>query len=132
LDRVFLDANVLFSAAYRPEAGVLKLWKLKGVELITSTYALQEARINLDQEEQRARLDRLAESMRIFPGYFEQELPKGIKLHPKDRPILATALGAKATHLLTGDVSHFGQYYGQTIAGVLILPPADYLLARFR
>jgi len=29
MDRLFLDAHVLFSAAYRPNAGLLKLWKLK-------------------------------------------------------------------------------------------------------
>jgi hypothetical protein len=29
MDRWFLDANVLFSAAYRSEAGLLRLWQLK-------------------------------------------------------------------------------------------------------
>src|SRR5215470_8972656 len=29
MDRLFLDAKVLFSAAYRSEAGLLQLWKLK-------------------------------------------------------------------------------------------------------
>jgi len=29
MDRLFLDANVLFSAVYRPNPGLLKLWKLK-------------------------------------------------------------------------------------------------------
>jgi predicted nucleic acid-binding protein len=47
VDRVFLDANVLFSAAYRSDSGLLKLWKLKRTKLITSTYALEEARTNL-------------------------------------------------------------------------------------
>jgi hypothetical protein len=43
MDRVFLDANVLFSAAYREGAGLLKLWKLGRAELITSEYAADEA-----------------------------------------------------------------------------------------
>jgi len=56
MDRLFLDANVLFSAAYRPNAGLLKLWKLKDVVLCFSRYALEEARINLGEETQRNRL----------------------------------------------------------------------------
>jgi len=57
--RVFLDANVLFSAVYRGDAGLLKLWKLTDVILITSAYAATEARVNLDTDLQRQRLDRL-------------------------------------------------------------------------
>jgi uncharacterized membrane protein HdeD (DUF308 family) len=34
LDRVFLDANVLFSAAYRADAGLGRLWNLKDVALV--------------------------------------------------------------------------------------------------
>lgn len=37
------------------------------------------------------------------------------------------AAAAGATHVLTGDVTHFGPFYGRRAAGVLILPPADYL-----
>jgi hypothetical protein len=33
----------------------------------------------------------------------------------------------KATHLLTGDIKHFGSLFGVTVEGVLILPPAEYL-----
>ena len=52
MDRLFLDANVLFSAAYRIDAGLLQLWKLKNVTLCSSRYALEEARINLANEDQ--------------------------------------------------------------------------------
>jgi hypothetical protein len=54
----------------------------------------------------------------------EFELPES------DRPILLAAIGARATHLLTGDVKDFGRYYGQTLEGVLILPPAMYVQMR--
>jgi hypothetical protein len=37
VDRLFLDANVLFSAAYRARAGVAGLWNLDDVVLTTST-----------------------------------------------------------------------------------------------
>jgi hypothetical protein len=41
--------------------------------------------------------------------------------------IFLAAMAARATHLLTGDKTHFGRYYRRTIAGVLILPPSVYL-----
>lgn len=46
-DRLFLDANVLFSAAYREDAGVAFLWSLDDVVLSTSSYAIEEAERSL-------------------------------------------------------------------------------------
>jgi uncharacterized protein len=131
VDRVFLDANILFSAAYRPHAGLRQLWEVLNVELVTSAYAVEEARRNLDRPEQRAALQVLLQSVEVLaaiPGDHPSAVP--IELAEKDRPILAMAVAARATHLLTGDVRHFGRYYGQTVAGVHILPPAAYLRAR--
>ena len=128
MDRVFLDANILFPAAYRPEAGLRRLWNLAEVELLTSTYAVEEARHNLDTAQQRADLEHLlARGVMLVPEAEGATLPATLDLAVKDRPILAAAIAAKATHLLTGDVRHFEQYYGQTIEGVLILRPAVYL-----
>lgn len=56
---VFLDANVLFSAAYREKSGRLRLWNLPGVKLITSAYAAREAIVNLAEDAQRQRLESL-------------------------------------------------------------------------
>lgn len=123
-DRLFLDANVLFSAAYRATAGIARLWTLENVELLTSTYAAEEARVNLSAREQQLRLAELLEGMRIVTGI--SALPAGVNLPEKDRPILQAALHARATHLLTGDKQHFGQYFGRRLAGVWVLPPADY------
>src|SRR5260370_10860475 len=50
MDRLFLDANVRFSAAYWPDTGLLELWKIKNVILCNPAYALEEARINLEEE----------------------------------------------------------------------------------
>jgi|SRR6185437_11015391 len=129
MDRVFLDANVLFSAAYRPDAGLLGLWKLRDVVLCTSRYALEEARINLTEEAQAVRLQKLAADLDIFDSPF-QELPPGIALPGKDAPILQAAIALRATHLLTGDLRHFGPYLGKSIGGVLVLLPAHYLKSR--
>ncbi len=40
MDHLFLDANILFSAAYRPESPLRRLWQAKGTELLTSGYAV--------------------------------------------------------------------------------------------
>ncbi len=53
MDRLFLDANVLFSAAYRDDAGVQRLWSAPNSELVTSDYAIEEAIRNLADPDQR-------------------------------------------------------------------------------
>ena len=59
MNRVFLDANILFSAGWREKAGLLRLWRLTDVTLLTSRYAFEEARRNLETQEQRKRLIQL-------------------------------------------------------------------------
>jgi uncharacterized protein len=128
VDRIFLDANVLFSAAYRPNAGLARLWQLENVELMTSAYAAEEARLNLAEEDQRIRLEGLLEKVRIVTAV--APLPRGVKLAEKDQAILQAALQARATHLLTGDRKHFGPHFGRRLGGVLVLPPSGYLERR--
>ena len=126
MDRLFLDANVLFSAAYRARTGLLQFWKLKNVVLCSSNYALEEARINLAQDVQKRRLENLARAIEFFDS-IPRSLPREVTLPEKDVPIFLAALAARATHLITGDVHHFGRYFGETIEGILVLSPADYL-----
>jgi predicted nucleic acid-binding protein len=125
VDRLFLDANVLFSAAYRPQNGLLALWKLKRVTLLSSPYAIEEAQRNLAEESQRSRLGRLVRSLEQIRTIPAQRLR--VELPSKDEPILRAALAGRATHLITGDVKHFGKFFGQKLMGVLILPPGHYL-----
>ena len=130
MDRLFLDANVLFSAAYRPNAGLLEFWKLSGVELCSSRYALEEARINSTSDAQR-RLLRLARSIQFFDAAPLQS-PPALSLPEKDWPIFLAAIEARATHLITGDIRHFGPYLGKAIQGILIMTPARYVKTRRR
>jgi predicted nucleic acid-binding protein len=130
LHRLFLDANVLFSAAYRPGAGLVRLWKLRDVALLTSSYALEEARRNLEEPAQRIRLSRLVRSVAVWTEPQVMELPEDVDLHPKDRPILLAAIASGATHLLTGDVRDFGRYLGKSLHGVLVVTPGAYLRRR--
>jgi predicted nucleic acid-binding protein len=132
--RVFLDANVLFSAAYREAAGLAKLWTLPGVPgvaLVTSRYAEQEARRNLDTDEQRRRLDTLMQQVQCVdePTTPPALPPEADVLPPKDRPILAAAVAARCHVLLTGDTRHFGPLLASAAApaGVLIQRPADFI-----
>jgi uncharacterized protein len=75
------------------------------------------------------RLARLARSVQSFDPA-PRELPAGFPLPEKDAPILFAAMDARATHLITGDVRHFGPYFGKTIEGILILSPSGYLRKR--
>ena len=126
MDRLFLDANILLSAAYRAKAGLLAFWKLKSVVLCSSHYAVEEARINLDEEAQKRRLDELSRGLVLFDA-IPRKLSDGVSLPEKDVPIFLAALAARATHLITGDLRDFGRYFGKTIEGVRVITPSNYL-----
>lgn len=126
MNRVFLDANVLFSAAWRESAGLLRLWDMKEAKLIASRYAAEEARRNLENDGQRSLLLQLLNSVEIVADCMTGVLPEDIVLPEKDRPIMLSAINAHASHLLTGGRRHFGMLYGRTVSGVLVLRPADY------
>lgn len=130
MDRLFLDANVLFSAAFREGAGLTRLWRLSGTVLVTSRYALGEARRNLDTTAQRQRLETLIQDLELVAEAPPLALGEEAELPEKDRPILRAAVAARATHLVTGDVSHFGRFFGRTLEGVLVIRPAQYLRSR--
>jgi uncharacterized protein len=134
LDRVFLDANVLYSAAYMEFAGLARLWHLDDVQLLSSAYGIEEARRNLamDRPEAVPRLERLLESVSTLDAPQGLKLPETIRLEPKDRPILLAAIHGKADFLLTGDARHFGHLYAKRIEGVLVLRPAQYFERRRR
>ena len=129
-DRVFLDANVLFSAAYREGAGLARLWELDGVRLITSGYAAEEARRNLETGEQKHRLEGLLRTIELVAEADPLRCAEEDRLPEKDRPILQAAVQAGATHLLTGAATHFGRFFGERLDGVLVLPPGAFLRSR--
>ena len=125
--RVFPDANVLFSAAYRGDSGLLRLWRWGNTKLLTSGFAFEEARRNLDRADAQERLHNLMESVEMVPEAAPPRLSESWGLPGKDVPILAAAVSAGATHLLTGDINHFGHLIGSSVDGVLVLRPADHL-----
>ena len=129
-DRVFLDANILVSAAWRGGSGLSALWTLPDTQLLTSAYAIVEADRNVVNAEQRTRLYRLIQRLEIVDEPRPRRLPAGIALPPKDVPILLAAIDSGAKYLLTGDKDHFGEYYERVIDGVTVLRPTRYLALR--
>jgi predicted nucleic acid-binding protein len=131
MDRVFLDANVLFSMAYDPAARISSILKLAETEIVTSDYAAAEALRNIDLKKP-AQLDALRgllTNIKLVSSGRSKALPMGIELPKDDHPILQAAIAGQATHLLTGD-SHFRPLFGRVIEGVLVLRPGDYLRMR--
>lgn len=112
MKRIFLDANVLFTAAHNPRGKAAFLFELDAADvfkLFTSSYAREEAERNIIAK---------------YPGCAEFfiQLLLGITVVPvtspsvdypeilpaKDAPIFAAAAHCRASHLLTGDTRHFG------------------------
>ena len=117
--RIFLDANILFSAAYGSPS-LQFLWDMcKQGEwvLLASRYVVDEAQRNLSSVSQQDRLTELLLDV-ILVSDVDPSLPCMAKLPDKDRPVLLAAIQSKATFLLTGDLRHFGKYRGKTFQGV--------------
>jgi uncharacterized protein len=119
--RVFLDANIIFSAAAEKSATkeLLELL-LKKAEAVTNLHAWEEASRNIelkrpDHAGSLMRLKKLLSFTDAFSGEFDLDIPV------EDVPVLAGAIGSKCTHLWTGDKKHFGKYFGKTINGVRIV-----------
>src|SRR5947209_19998768 len=126
MDRLFLDANVLFSAAYKLDFRLLQLWKFKDVGLCSSRYALEEARCNLQDEIQQRALRNLSGTLHLFQAA-DRGLPRGLSLRDKDAPIFLAAGSARGTHLLTRHGQRFGPYFGSSFEGAASTLPAKYI-----
>lgn len=127
--RIFLDANILFSAARTAGAvrQLLALADAAGHELWADVYVFEEARRNLAAKAPAAlpALEALTTSI-VIGGLPDSRapLPEVPLLPEKDRPVLAAAIHHRCDVLVTGDRSHFGALYGNTIQGVAVLSPA--------
>jgi predicted nucleic acid-binding protein len=131
MDRLFLDANILFSAAYGGPS-LYHFWEFasnKKVILLTSAHAIEEARRNLEESSQQDFLENLIRSTVIVPEP-PADLTCPISLNKKDIPVFMAALSSKATHFITGDIRHFGGYFSKSIEGMAVCTPGDYLRAR--
>ena len=130
--RLFLDANVLFTAAHNPSgkaALTIELGKDGHWALTTSHYASEEARRNLERKFPRSRddLSSLLRGIRLVEHRPELRFPAG--LVERDRPIFQAAVACGANHLLTGDRKDFGPFMNrpEETFGIVVQTVADFL-----
>jgi predicted nucleic acid-binding protein len=123
--RIFLDANIVFSASLSRSqlAGFLQHLARKA-ELFTNQYALTEAERNIAAKHpnQLPTFRHLAASFKLVPM---QIFDPGVKLNEKDRPILCGAIACEADFLLTGDKKDFGHLFGKSVHGVTVITVAQ-------
>lgn len=131
--KLFLDANVLFTAAHNPHGKAAFLFDAAGLghwRLLSSAYALEEARRNIAAKYPRCseRLEVLTSEVEVTPQPVTPQSPM-IALPEKDLPIFVAAYAAGASHLLTGDLKHFGPHMNRPAEslGMTIQTVADFL-----
>lgn len=126
--RIFLDANILFSAAKSNGAIRLLVDRLgdTGHKCCVDGYVIEEARRNVALKAPSGLpvLSRLLSRMRIEAAQAaDRSLDTALPLPDKDRPVLAAAIRHQCAALVTGDRTHFGRHYGKTVHGVTIHSP---------
>jgi uncharacterized protein len=119
--RVFLDANILFSAAQQGSP-VRQLLDVLGAhaELATSQYAITEAERNVAAKRP-AWLQGLRAVLTKVVTVDGQADCRSVPLNESDQPILGAASAATCTHIMTGDLKHFGPLMGRTVLGVTVV-----------
>lgn len=126
--RIFLDANILFSAAKSNGAvrQLLELLRDGGHTLCADDYVVAEARRNVELKarDSATALEDLLAQIDVASFEATELLPEVAELLPeKDQPVLAAAMRQQCEALVTGDRTHFGELYGRTISGVSIHSP---------
>lgn len=130
--KIFLDANVLFTAARTPAgkaALIIDCGREGYWQIFTSAYAIEEARRNLERKSPNA-LPQLAELLRnieiVIPSLCAP-CPENLPL--KDRPIFQAAHTGTASHLLTGDLKDFGPIMNrpELSSGIIVQTVAEFL-----
>ena len=126
--RIFLDANILFSAA-KSDGAVRELLTLllkAGHECRADGYVAEEARRNLVAKapDGLPALEALLARVHVASVQPHRATLEATRALPeKDRPVLAAAIRLDCNALMTGDRTHFGAFYGKTLGGVKIYSP---------
>jgi len=132
LIRLFLDSNVLFTAAHNPSGKAALIIDLGGQgnwRVMSCSYAIEEARRNISIKfpDYLERFETLISAILRVPSRSGRNCP--VPLSEKDRPILEAAIQCEATHLLTGDIKDFGPFMNHPTltGGVLIQMVSEFL-----
>ncbi len=126
--RVFLDANILFSASKSQGAVRFIVDELieQGHECLADSFVVVEARRNLERKgaEAVADLEALLARLKVcLVTAGDLDSADVGWLPEKDRPVLAAAIALRCDALLTEDRRHFGAGFGQRFGGVEIHSP---------
>lgn len=123
--RVFLDANVLFSAS-NPDSAIAELvdWLRDSHTAVACDLAIEEARRNLALKRPAwlPAFEALLTGVEVVPSLVFA-LP--VKVPAKDAPLLCAAIRGGCRVFVTGDRRDFGSLMGKTIQGVTVLSPLD-------
>jgi predicted nucleic acid-binding protein len=126
--RIFLDANILFSAA-NPSGSIrqlLTIARTAGHECWADEQVIREAHRNLFMK-QRERIPDLEHLLGEI--HFASKLPNvpfppvAAPLPENDSRVLAAAIANECEAFVTGDQTHFGPLYGKVVSGVKIYSP---------
>lgn len=113
--KVFLDANILFSASNLESntARFVRFLTKKGVSF-SSDYAVAEAYRNIAAKRPQwmKGYKTIIEGIRVVRSV---DRPVSVRIADKDRPILATAIREQCDYLVTGDRRDFGHLFGRTV-----------------
>lgn len=138
--KVFLDSNVLFSAAYSGSGKsksflLYELQELSVIKVFISELVCDEAVINIKSKkfEQLSFLNYLINRSTVLHNTIRELKNDLIALLPlNDRIILSTAISYGMDYFLTGNTKDFKHLYFMKIDKTLILKPADFIYLRFR
>lgn len=119
---MFLDANVLWSAASHPGAvhDLLGALRDSGHVLVADGFVIEEARRNLPVSAQ-PRLTAWIRMMEVHPAAEIDSSARSHGLPAKDVPVLRAAIKSRCDVLITGDRRHFRHLMGCHAEGVLVL-----------
>ncbi len=132
--KLFLDANVIFTAAYST-TGIARTFfdfaEAGFCELCTSSFALEEARRNLALKapSKLPNLESFHSHLTIVlePSPNMVQWAHDLPLPLKDAPITAAAIACAADILVTGDRRDFGHLFGKDVKGMRVLSPRETL-----
>ena len=133
--RLFLDTSVLLSASGSAKGAsrfIVAEAVAQGWDLVSSDYCAEETQRNLTKIGRTAATAwkaEIAPRVRLIRASLALDKPL---LFPKakDRPVVITALAARADWLLTLDVADFHGKLGREVYGLRLATPGEFLFER--
>jgi predicted nucleic acid-binding protein len=132
--RLFLDSSVLLSAAGSEKSLsrlIVTLADSWHWELVTAAYCRDETIRNIGKFPRNAASswEALQKVLCIVPNALTSQRPL-LLVASKDKPVLISALAAKAEVLLTLDSGDFGVLLDTKVYGMLVATPRSFLLSQ--